>query len=97
MQACPVPLIPREQHHLGHLSQGQSGLPPGAIAGTRRNNPMEKRAVRCRLPPRSGSVVGGRGCAGEGVETVPHSSPSQCTGRVHGSCRLLSPVVKALA
>ena len=29
-----------------HLSQGPTGLPPGAIPGTRRNNPMEKLAVR---------------------------------------------------
>ena len=85
--ASPWPPVPR----------ADLDLPPGAIPGTRSNNPTEKRAVRCCLPPRCGSDVGGRGCAGERVETVPHSTPSQCTGRVQGSCRLLSPLVKALA
>ena len=33
--------------------------------------------------------------SGEGMGTVPHSSPSQCTGGVQGSCHLSSPVEKA--
>ena len=38
-----------------------------------------------------------QGFAWEGVEKVPHSSPSQYRGRVQGSCRLPSPVVKRVA
>ena len=94
-QACPVPLVPRGQHLLGHLSLGQTWtchqVPYPELAETApwRNGQLDAVFIQ---DVAALSVAGGvRG------KTVPHSSPSQCTGGVQGSYLLSSPVGKALA
>ena len=67
----------RESISLATCPKGRLGLATRFQTRNSRNNPMEKRAVRCYLPPRCGSIVGGRGVPGQEwrqSRTVHHHS-----------------------